>query len=202
MLKILVEEPHDKYCVKCSTNKHKSEFNKCTLRADGLQTQCRICKHTYRRQYVESEHGKLKAKQYHEANKLSRNEQSRAHYVINADKLNVNSREYYRTHCDNWKQTNKKWYDNNTQYYRAKDALRGARKRAVNEIDTPEKLWVLREAYSLAKLRSNITGIKWEVDHINPISLGGKHALENIQVVSMVWNRRKGNKHANKFIGA
>jgi len=100
-----------KYCIKCGTSKDESAFNRCVSRADGLQTQCRECKLAYMRQYAESEHGKLKSKQYHAANKESRNAQSRKYRKVNAEKLNAACKTYYEQNKDKWKEANKRWYE-------------------------------------------------------------------------------------------
>jgi len=64
---------------------------------------------------------------------------------------------------------------------------------------TPEwaNLFILKEAYSLARLRTKVTGFRWEVDHIVPLTsdlVCGLHNEFNIRVIPMVENRSKGNK--------
>lgn len=58
-------------------------------------------------------------------------------------------------------------------------------------------LWMIQEAYDLAKLREHMLGGKWEVDHIVPIqgkTVSGLHVPWNLQVIPMNVNRRKSNK--------
>ena len=62
--------------------------------------------------------------------------------------------------------------------------------------------FVLEEAVSLRKLREELCGGKWHIDHIVPVSKGGTSQPNNLQVVPASWNRKKSNKHANKFFGA
>lgn len=66
------------------------------------------------------------------------------------------------------------------------------------ELDDFSK-FVLREAVRLRKLREKMTGIKWHVDHIHPVSKGGVGTFDNIQVVPAIWNRKKSNKHSERF---
>jgi len=71
-------------------------------------------------------------------------------------------------------------------------------KKANQELDEFSK-FVLLEAVRLRKLRDKITGIKWHVDHIHPVSKGGVGTFDNIQVVPAIWNRKKSNKHSEHF---
>lgn len=48
--------------------------------------------------------------------------------------------------------------------------------------------------YEEAERLSKETGIKYSVDHIIPISKGGLHHQDNLQVITLSENCRKGNK--------
>jgi len=69
---------------------------------------------------------------------------------------------------------------------------------ASQQLDEFSK-FVLREAVRLRKLRESVTGTKWHVDHIQPVSKGGIGTFDNIQVVPALWNRQKSNKHSERF---
>jgi len=73
--------------------------------------------------------------------------------------------------------------------------MRRAGERVLDAFDA----WVLAEAISLAKLREQLCGSKWHVDHITPVSKGGRCNHDNIQVVPAYWNRSKSNKHTGHF---
>lgn len=85
---------------------------------------------------------------------------------------------------------------------RAWQANNRAVRRSMTKGLTDDEQFILLEAYNLAKLREKLLGTKWHVDHIKPISLGGKSSPDNIQVVPASWNRKKSNKHTEKFFGA
>jgi len=73
--------------------------------------------------------------------------------------------------------------------------MRRAGERVLDAFDA----WVLAEAISLAKLREQLCGGKWHVDHITPVSKGGRCNHDNLQVVPAYWNRSKSNKHTGHF---
>jgi len=52
----------------------------------------------------------------------------------------------------------------------------------------------INEFYIKAKMLSVDTGIPHEVDHIIPISKGGIHHQDNLQILTMSENRRKHNR--------
>jgi 5-methylcytosine-specific restriction endonuclease McrA len=52
----------------------------------------------------------------------------------------------------------------------------------------------ITEIYCKAKQLMEETGISYEVDHIIPISKGGKHHEDNLQIITMSENRKKHNK--------
>lgn len=61
-----------------------------------------------------------------------------------------------------------------------------------------EELWLIQEVYRLAKLRTQMTGIKWEVDHIIPLRgkiVSGLHVISNLQVIPAEVNKQKRNKY-------
>lgn len=57
---------------------------------------------------------------------------------------------------------------------------------------------VEQEAYALARLRKEQTGISWDVDHIIPLQgrlCSGLHCGDNLRVVPSTINRSKGNRY-------
>jgi len=61
---------------------------------------------------------------------------------------------------------------------------------------TKDDLWLIREAYALASLRTKMLGIQYEVDHCVPLqgeTVSGLHVPNNLQVIPRVLNRAKWN---------
>ena len=62
-----------------------------------------------------------------------------------------------------------------------------------------DHLWLIKQAYELAVLRTKMLGFTWHVDHIIPLNgktVSGLHVIENIQVIPGVENLLKNNKYA------
>jgi outer membrane phospholipase A len=69
---------------------------------------------------------------------------------------------------------------------------------AIQKVATPKwaNKFFIREAYSLARLRTKITGIKWQVDHVVPLQskiVCGLHCETNLSVITATENLRKRN---------
>ena len=107
------------------------------------------------------------------------------------------------------------WYKANTErhkstmrdYFLARPWLRAAlssKARADHYQRTPswlteDDIWMMDEAYELAKLRQQMTGFPWHVDHVIPLRgerVSGLHVPLNLQVIPALVNMRKGNRYA------
>ena len=53
----------------------------------------------------------------------------------------------------------------------------------------------IQDFYIKARRLTEESGIRHEVDHIIPISKGGKHHEDNLQILTRSENRRKAAKH-------
>lgn len=68
------------------------------------------------------------------------------------------------------------------------------RKKAATPKLTKDQLGMIEQIYATAKALTLSTGVEHHVDHIQPISRGGKHVPQNLQILTATENLRKSNK--------
>lgn len=139
-----------------------------------------------RRKYEQSAKGK-EAKKRHEAA-----------YVASGGRAETEKRRAQKPVSEARKQARKRWAKANKEYATASRSYRRSLERNLDELSS----FVLLEAVRLSRLREQIVGGTWHVDHIVPVSKGGTSHFSNVQVVPAAWNRRKSNVHVERFIGA
>ncbi len=139
---------------------------------------------------------------YYKANRKKAYNWRKAWKEANSEKVLESQKIYYQKHAEQERMRVSAWKKANPEKVNCYKATRRATKNKVNDIHTADDRWMLIELYSLAKLREEVFGFKWHVDHIVPLSKGGRHGLSNLQVVPQYWNLSKGNRNTNLFVGA
>ena len=136
-----------------------------------------------RKRYEQSDKGKA-AKRRHEAA-----------YAASGGRAATEARRAKQPLSEARKAARVRWSKANAIYW----AASRSRRRALDRELSVDDFWVLQEAVSLARLREQLVGGRWHVDHIVPVSKGGTSHPNNLQVVPAYWNRKKSNKHAERF---
>jgi hypothetical protein len=160
-----------------------------------------------------AEYGKL----YREKNKDKLRAYIQAWRKANPEKRLEESRRYRKKHPDVLKAKTERWIKDNPKRAaaisrktrlkcRARILANKAKHRASKRNKTPiwvdkEHLWLIKQAYELAILRTKQFGFLWHVDHIIPLNgkiVSGLHVIENIQVIPAAENLLKNNKYEIK----
>lgn len=108
----------------------------------------------------------------------------------NPEKCRQNKRDWRARNPDKRDASNARFFVRNPG---ARMELRNrARARdACVPIGPGKPMWTV---YEMAKRVTKCTGIKFEVDHVIPLSKGGPHDISNVRVITTTANRRKRNK--------
>lgn len=113
----------------------------------------------------------------------------------NPDKLKEVKANYRKKNAEKHNSYNRGWFASNSDKRAAYEMKRNA---ALNN-RTPSWLsdddfWMIDQAYEIAKLRTELFGFQWHVDHIIPLQgkkVSGFHCPMNLQVIPGILNVRK-----------
>lgn len=185
-----------KRCSCCKLEKPHSLFYKRKEARDGLQSQCGACRTDA-------------AKKYAANNQDRRSENWTAYYPKNADYLKQQAKERYEKDPEKASARARDRYQQNKEQVQAKRSAWGkanlhllaahnANRRAMRNMAKAK--WAndffIQEAYHLARLRTELFGFAWHVDHIVPITsklVCGLHTENNLQVIPALENMKKHN---------
>lgn len=112
----------------------------------------------------------------------------------NMDKCRAREILYHESHRQEGRVRSAKWAKENKE--RTTFLARKHQAARINSVPKWANEFFMDEAYRLSALRTKITGIKWEVDHIVPLQsklVCGLHCEHNIQVIPSLLNKRKSN---------
>lgn len=131
----------------------------------------------------------------------------------NKEKIALHNSTYRKKNLEKVKQTRVLWAKKNPEkisknqtIYRKRNlslySKNEAKRRAKKYRATPSwaNEFFIEEIYHLAKIRTQVLGTPWEVDHIIPLQnklVCGLHVENNLQVIPMKQNRSKGNKYGD-----
>lgn len=171
-----------KTCSECKKSLVFDLFHKNKRRVDEYHEYCKDCRHN---QYLRRDQEKAIAR-------------SAKRYATKKDDCLAGMKIYYERLKDQKIAYGRDHYAKNKSKYLSNAV---ARKRHIKQA-TPlwfdeNHLFVVREAYALAKMREKTTGITWDVDHIIPLrgkNVCGLHVMQNIAVIPRIVNNFKRTK--------
>ena len=163
-----------KKCSKCKKEYQptKKFFNTSGSTKDGLRPDCKICRSKYYRKYYKEQ----KKKDPEFLKKASKLELKLYHEKMKDPKF----RELFR-------QKSIKYRKNNPDKINALSMKRKAHKLNQTPCMSQEEKEQISDIYK----KSGELGPDWQVDHIKPLSKGGLHHPDNLQIVTKQYNLKK-----------
>ena len=160
-------------------------FNKNKRQTDGHRLECRECQ-------------KLAGRLYRALNK----DKQLAYSKANSEKARRRSLQWYYNNLEYAKNSHKEYSKLWRQTYPHKNCKKSNDYRARKINATPswvdkEEEFLILEVYHLAKLRTDMFGVNWHVDHIIPLkgkNVCGLHTINNLQVIPEKLNLVKSNR--------
>lgn len=185
-----------KWCGTCKSVKDVTEFNKNSVKADGLQTKCRSCSNGANAEWRED-------------NRDRKRETDRSYRAANREKRIEYNRRYRAEHLEEQRDYDRTRYAT-SELRRMNVQLRHGYLRAVeagNPADrvTAEELLAHWKSVDIDPLTCILTGEALtpqtrSIDHATPISRGGSHTVSNLIPVSFDANLAKGTRTLLEFL--
>jgi len=185
-----------KICADCKIEKDILLFPKNKKSKDGLDRKCKECCKAGCKRWYQKNKDKKEFKE-------GRNERKRLWNLANPEKAKANCKAWDMANPGKRKEIVEAWKKNNPEKSAAGYAKRSAKRRALKRMATPEwantefEQFAIQEIYELARLRSELTGIVYHVDHIVPLNskiVQGFHCISNLQILEATPNRLKSNR--------
>lgn len=163
--------------------------------------------------YLDIEKQRKAQREYYERNKLicqertkkwkennpKRDKEHKATYVKNdperrKEQTRISVAKFRKNNLEHCRKYNRQYKIDNPDIIQSAKAIRRIKKWGSYKLLSKEEKAMCRSFYTEAKEKNKHSKIKYVVDHIIPISKGGKHNPQNLQVVPELWNMHKGNK--------
>jgi len=161
------------------------------------QVKCRECQKAYLREYYKANKEKAKvasAKRYEE-NSEKMKELFKLYYENNREKVDSYKKKWAEENPEKCAASRKNWKEKNLDKVNAYTAKRRAAKRNQTPELSEEEKKAIEGMYWHCRDLEVISGQKYHVDHIKPLSKGGLHCLSNLQVLPADLNMCKGDSY-------
>lgn len=198
-----------KLCPRCSTTLPPESFHKSAKSKDGLQGYCKTCVRGLDKSRRESGYFKdHRAKnadsiratrsRWKEQNKEKLEASNKRYREENLEKVSSARDKYRRENPEKVLQASRNYQRKNKHKYAMYASKRRfAARQAQPSWLSPEDKKRMELFWGLAELKSFVTGVEYEVDHIVPLqgkTVCGLHVPWNLRVIPREENRRKQNK--------
>lgn len=169
-------------CTKCSQEKHLTEFK-------TSKYFCHACYKQYHREYT---------RQYRVSNRKEENKRSRELYQINKSSITARKRQNYQNNRQKNIQRKLEWQKQNPELCRLSSARRRAQSIAngVFQVTSKDISRILSKPCFYCGTRAEPLAL----DHVVPISKGGRHSIGNLVSACKSCNSSKNDKYLAEWL--
>jgi hypothetical protein len=179
----------NKPCSNCRETKPASAFYPSKVLKSGLDSRCKACR---------ADGAAQRTREWYRKNTERALAASKARASKNPEAVKAAHRAWTEANKERALAIKKKYRDSHMDAGRRNVlSRRGRLANAATGWDAELDDLVLREAAHVAVLRERSTGIKWDVDHVEPLrgrDVCGLHNAYNLAVVPHLFNMLKGNR--------
>lgn len=194
-----------KRCCRCKQEKPLSDYCKDRQRSDGLAQRCKACR---------AELYRLQREKDPEGYRARQRQSTRKYVAANPDKAAAWAKAWRANNPDYSAEANRKWREANpgaaSEYYRANpektmERVLRRRKKIAETRDAPIDFGALWETQgescgicgsSIDRSLRHPDPMSPSIDHIVPLSKGGRHSQDNLQWAHLRCNLSKGARAA------
>lgn len=212
------ENHQNKRCNKCNLVYDISYFRKNSDAKDGLSNVCKSCASIQNKKYYENNKEIiLKKEKVYRKNQFNKIQKRRKAYSeANKDKISEYHKNYYSKNKKYFKLRNESYYKTNKEKVRLlvrSYAKKNPDKVKIYSENKRSRKFGSRDRVSLDEWNAILNrfghkclccgkeGIKLTQDHVIPLTLGGRHSIDNIQPLCTSCNSRKHTQIVDYRIG-
>ena len=207
-------ERGEKLCRSCGEIKNSSEFHKRSDSSkDGHRARCASCmSESNRRWYFKDPDRRRKVRRnYYHNNRERVQGYNKKSKIKRKDYIRESNRKCYQNNKDHVRIRNNRWRLENSDKVKEYSRIRRAKIMGVEYSSNIPTIHDILEKQggrcaNCRKKYSQIKGVvmkgvrvKFTIEHINPLSLGGGHTIDNIEVLCIHCNSRKNNKTPSEW---
>jgi len=190
-----------KRCSRCGEEKPLSCFSSHHTTRDGLRPDCKPCKINKSNEWRAKNRDKVAASTKRSKQKKPEVflERQRQHFAKNKEKIYATSSKWRDTNREKVREKVRKWQHENREQYNLIMRTVNARRRSAGNVSTVDVRELMVSQRGLCVYCHVSIKDKYHVDHILPVSLGGKSDKENIQLLCPPCNQQKKDRHPVEF---